>query len=77
MGDISAKRSLSLQKITKVSYRVFTLFLIYGTEVISPSEVMTPSLRVMQMRKKEKEKEVFMVGRCEDLVGLDEKREKA
>ena len=44
---------------------------------MSPSEVMTPSLRVMQMRKKEKDKEVFMVGRCEDLVGLDEKREKA
>ena len=44
---------------------------------MSPSEVMTPSLRVMQMRKKEKEKKVFMVGRYEDLVGLDEKREKA
>ena len=65
---------MSLQKITKVSYRVFTLFLIYGTKVISPSEVMTPSLRVMQMRKKEKEKEAFTVERCENLKGLDKKR---
>ena len=51
--------------------------LVYRIEAMSPAEVITPFLRVMQMRKKEKEKEVFMVGRCEDLVGLDEKREKA
>ena len=44
---------------------------------MSPAEVMTPSLRVMQMQKKEKEKEVFMAERCEDLEGLDERREKA
>ena len=46
---------------------------------MSPAEVMTPSLRVMQMRKKvkEKEKEVFTAERCEDLEGLDEKREEA
>ena len=38
---------------------------------------MIPSLRVMQTRRKEKEKEneVFMVERCKDLEGLDEKRE--
>ena len=45
--------------------------LVYGTEVVSPSEVMIPSLRVMQMRKKEKEKEVFKAERCEDLEVLD------
>ena len=44
---------------------------------MSPAEVITPFLRVMQMRKKEKEKEVFTVERCEDLEGLDEKREEA
>ena len=44
---------------------------------MSPAKVMTPSLRVMQMRKKEKEKEVFTAERCEDLEGLDEKREEA
>ena len=44
---------------------------------MSPAEVMTPSLRVMQMRKKVKEKEVFTAERCEDLEGLDEKREEA
>ena len=38
---------------------------------------MTPSLRVMQMQEKEKEGEFFAVERCEDLEGLDEKREKA
>ena len=50
--------------------------LVYGTEVVSPSEVMIPSLRVMQMRKKEKEKEVFMAERCEDLKVLDEMGQK-
>ena len=40
-------------------------------------EVMTPSLRVMQMQKKEKEKEVFTAERCENLEGLDEKKEEA
>ena len=51
--------------------------LVYGTEVVSPVEIMTPSLRVMQMQEKEKEEEVFAVERREDLEGLDEKREKA
>ncbi|XP_075675089.1 uncharacterized protein LOC142644337 [Castanea sativa] len=49
--------------------------LVYGTEVMSLAEVMTPSLRVMQML--EKEKGVFTAKRCEDLEELDEKREKA
>ena len=44
---------------------------------MSLAKVVTPSLRVMQMREKEKEKRVFTVERCEDLEGLDEKREKA
>ena len=44
---------------------------------MSPIKVMTPSLRVMQAQKKEKEKGVFTVERCEDLEGLDEKREEA
>ena len=44
-------------------------------EVMSLAEVMTPSLKVIQTRKKEKKKEVFIAERCEDLEGLDEKRE--
>ena len=44
---------------------------------MSPAEVMTSSLRVIQMRKKEKEKDVFVAERCEDLEGLDKKREEA
>ena len=51
--------------------------LVYGTKVVSPAEIMTPSLRVMQMQEKEKEEEVFAAKMCEDLEGLDEKREKA
>ena len=51
--------------------------LVYDTEVVSPTEVMIPSLRLMQMHEKEKEKEVFMAKRCEDLERLDEKREEA
>ena len=51
--------------------------LVYETEVVSPAEIITPSLRVMQMQEKEKEEEVFVAERCEDLEGLDEKREKA
>ena len=49
--------------------------LVYETEVVSPVEIMTPSLRVMQNQEKEKEEEVFMAERREDLEGLDEKRE--
>ena len=44
---------------------------------MSPTEVMTLSLRFMQMRKKEKENEVFAAERYEDLEGLDERREEA
>ena len=51
--------------------------LVYRTEVMNPIEVMTSSLRVMQMQKKEKENEVFAAERYEDLKGLDERREKA
>ena len=51
--------------------------LVYGIEVVSPAEIMTPSLRVMQMREKEKEGEVFVAERFEDLEELDEKREEA
>ena len=51
--------------------------LVYGTEVVSLVEIITPSLRVMQMREKEKEGEVFAVERFEDLEELDEKREEA
>ena len=49
--------------------------LLYGKEVVSPVEVMTPSLRVMQIQGKEKEEEVFAAKMCEDLEGLDERRE--
>ena len=51
--------------------------LVYGTEVMSLAEIMTPSLRVMQMQEKEKEGEVFTVERFKDLEELDEKREEA
>ena len=51
--------------------------LVYGTEVKCLAEVMTPSLRVMQMWEKEKENKVFTTERYEDLEGLDERREKA
>ena len=51
--------------------------LVYRNEVVSPAEIMTPSLRVIQMQEKEKEEEVFAAERCEDLEGLDEKREMA
>ena len=51
--------------------------LVYGTKVVSPAEIITPSLRVMQMQEKEKKEEVFVAERCEDLEGLNEKREKA
>ena len=44
---------------------------------MSSTEVMTTSLRVMQMREKEKEKEIFAAERYENLEGLDKRREKA
>ena len=51
--------------------------LVYETKVVSPAKIITPSLKVMQMQEKEKEEEVFVAERCEDLEGLNEKREKA
>ena len=48
-----------------------------GLLSLPKSELMIPSLRVMQTRKKEKEKEIYMAEMCEDLEGLDEKREEA
>ena len=33
--------------------------LVYGTKVVSAAEIITPSLRVMQMQEKDKEEEVF------------------
>ena len=51
--------------------------LVYGTEVMSPAEIMTPSLRVMQMQEKEKEEGVFAAERLENLEELDENREEA
>ena len=65
------------RSLPKFSIGFSTFSLIYGTEVITPIEVIIPSLRVMQARRKEKEKEVFTAERCEDLEGLDEKREVA
>jgi len=51
--------------------------LVHGIEAVSPIELMIPSLRVLQARKKGNENDVFLVERCEDLEGLDEKREEA
>ena len=44
----------------KSATRFSPFSLVYGTEVMSPAEVMTPFLRVTQMQKKEKEKRVFV-----------------
>ena len=38
---------------------------------------MTPSLKVMQTQGKEREEKAFTAERCEDLEGLDERREEA
>ena len=51
--------------------------LVYGVEVVSLAEVMTPSLKVMQTQGKEREEKAFTAERCEDLEGLDERREEA
>ena len=63
------------RKSPKLAIGFSPFSLVYGTEVVSPTEIMTPSLRVMQMQEKEKEEEVFMAERFENLEGLDEKRE--
>ena len=77
MSNTSTRRPVGLPKFAQICHRIWAFSLVYGTEVISPAKVMTPSLRVMQAQKKEEEKEVFVSERCEDLEGLDEKREKA
>ena len=57
------------QSLPKSATRFSRFSSVHGIEVVSPIEVMIPSLRVMQMRKKEKEKEVFTVEKCKDLEG--------
>ena len=48
--------------------------LVYGTEAVSLTKLMIPSLRVLQAQKKEG---CILVERCEDLEGLYENREEA
>ena len=43
---------------------------------MSPAKIMTPSLRVMQMREKEKEGEVFAAERFETWKNLMKRRKK-
>ena len=74
-GQAEATNKTLIEIMTAISFSPFSL--VYGIEVVSLAEIMTPSLRVMQMQEKEKEEEVFAVERHEDLEGLDEKREKA
>ena len=50
--------------------------LVYGTEAVSLAEVMTSSLRVMQIQGKEKDEEAFTVERREDLEELGERMRK-
>ena len=63
------------RKLPKSATDFSPFSLVYGTEVVSPAKIMTPFLKVMQMREKEKEGEVFAAKRFEDLEELDEKRE--
>ena len=77
MGNAPARCPLGLQKITEVYHRIFILFLGIRDGSSKPSKVMTPSLRVMQIQEKEKKEEAFTAERCEDLEGLDERREEA
>ncbi|XP_050259850.1 uncharacterized protein LOC126704905 [Quercus robur] len=65
------------KKSPKLATGFSPLSLVYGTEVVSPTKIMTLSLRVMQMREKEKEGEVFVAERFKNLEELDEKREEA
>ena len=67
----------SYKKSSKSATGFSPFSLVYETEAVSPAEVMTPSLRVMQIQGKEKEEEAFTAERCEDLEGLDERREEA
>ena len=76
MGNISAKCPFSLPE-PKSATGFSPFALVYGTEVMSPTKVMIPSLKIMQVRKKEKDKEVFAGERYEDLERLDEKKEEA
>ena len=77
MSNTSTRRPVGLPKFAQICHRIWALSLVYGMEVMSPAKVMINSLRVMQAQKREKEKEVFAAERCENLEGLDEKREEA
>ena len=76
MGNATARCSLGIRKSPKSATGFSPFSLVYGTEVVSLEEIMTPSLRVMQMQEKEKEGEVFTVERFENLEELDERGKK-
>ena len=77
MSNTSIRHPMGLLKFAQICHRIWAFSLVYGTEVMSQAKVMIHSLRVMQAQKREKEKEVFAAERCENLEGLDEKREEA
>jgi len=77
MSNTSTRRPVGLPKFTQICYRIWAFSLVYGTEVMSPTKVMLHSLRVMQAQKRENEKEVFAAERCDDLEGLEKKKEEA
>lgn len=59
---------------SKAATRFSPFSLVHGIEAVSRVELMITFLRVLQVQKKENEKDAFVVERCQDLEGLDEKR---
>jgi len=66
---------MGLPQFNPVCHMILSFLVGILIEAVSPTELMIPSLRVLQARKRGNEKDVFLAERCENLEGLDENRE--
>ena len=73
----SARPPLGLPKFAQVCHRIFSLLLSLWNEGNEPNRSNDTFFKGYASKKKEKEKEVFTAESCDDLEGLDEKREEA
>ena len=68
---------MGLPRITEDSHRFHSILLVYGTDVISPPELLVPSPRMLQGTELEADVEMCAEARVADLESLDESRELA
>ena len=77
MGNVSARRPLGLPKFAQICHRILSLFFNLWNGGDEPSRNDDTFFKGYAGMKERKKKEVFVIERCKDLEGLDEKRKEA